>query len=794
MRRRKLDPYPRPESPLPPSEGPVTAVTAARFDPDPLQRVTRGYATHPKSDERFLTRAMVVGLSVYAAFALTFSYFQIKGDALVYFNLMRRFFGERLPEGAVAYQFGSTLWNTPFFLVGKLLASIFGYQPKIFHVSFQEIAITVATNAAFLTTLYLGWRILRELQLPRNPAVLLLTAFGTPLFYYVVFDPAGKHAVDTLAVTAAAYVALRTHSSRALRWPIALGVLAGWAVNIRVVNAAFFIVLFCALLLQRRALHAGVGALAALSVAPLILVLPALRGIPYLVPEQLPFRGLSATEETGWKRFNGANIRAVESPELAAARTVEVMAAADGDGAYADVAGLVPGGTYSISVQVRGSANETVTALAESPVGTFKAYLGSGRILLSGSWQRLEGIAVADASGGIRVIVTSRSGSQRFRLSARDFRARAPAIPPESVTERTGWTGFNAGVLRLVEIPKRAGADTIEATAANDGDGAFADVSGLVPGTAYDVGVYVRGAVDEAVVALAESPIGTFKAYLSGGRTPLRESWQRVEAAVVAAESGTVRVIVASQSGAQAFYISGRSIRPRDAAVVTPKSTARRSLASVSGDSPATPKTPGLAAQRAVLRRDHARVFDQFDATIPIKMLASEHRGLFLWTPLSALALLGYILALRDFSRMGRPERRFLAALLVAGIALLCSHVIWRQWDGGFAFSQRFLTALFPIYLIGVAELLRRARNVVFPLLVGCVLFSVAIAFVHDVGYDGISERDGLARHVEAGWDNRRSIRQDVQDDAKARWVYLWGLLEGRDSKCINEPPGTTEC
>ena len=43
--------------------------------------------------------------------------------------------------------------------------------------------MNVASNAAVVLTLYLGWRILRELELPRGPAVLLLTLFGTPLFY-----------------------------------------------------------------------------------------------------------------------------------------------------------------------------------------------------------------------------------------------------------------------------------------------------------------------------------------------------------------------------------------------------------------------------------------------------------------------------------------------------------------------------------------------------------------------------------------------------------------------------------
>src|SRR5262245_48597140 len=109
--------------------------------------------------ERFLSRAMVIGLAAYAAFALTFATFQVKGDGQVYFNLLRRFFGEH-PDFAFAYQFGSDVWNWPFFLVGKGLGSIFGFEPKIFHVSFEEISITVATQVAFLFILYLSWRLL----------------------------------------------------------------------------------------------------------------------------------------------------------------------------------------------------------------------------------------------------------------------------------------------------------------------------------------------------------------------------------------------------------------------------------------------------------------------------------------------------------------------------------------------------------------------------------------------------------------------------------------------------------
>jgi hypothetical protein len=471
--------------------------SSAAQDPSPQVVLT--------ARERFLTTSMKIALALYGVFAITFSYFQVKGDGVIYFNLLRRYFGEHLPEGAVAYQFGSALWNAPFFLVGKLLASLFGNQPKIFHVSFEEIAITFAANAALLLTLYLGWRILEELGLPRHAGVLFLTVFGTPLFFYVIFDPSGKHAADTLVLTAATYAFMRTTtSSTGIRTALALGALAGWSINIRWVNVVFFVVLALSLALAGRARHALAGAGVACAVALAIFALPALRGIPYLIPSYFP----------------------------------------------------------------------------------------------------------PDQSGAIHL-------------------AAAPG--------------------------------TLAAPAPFD------------PQEEYD--------------------------------DPLKN----------------------------------------------------------------------------------------FDATIPLMMLFSEHRGLFLWTPLTAFAVLGFVLALVRL-RNTRMLRAFLLPLSLAALALLGSHVIWAQWDGGFAFSQRFLTGLFPIYLIGIAELVRRVRYPIYPVLVGAAVFSLWLAFVRDNGYDGISERDGVGRVVEAGWESRRQVRLYIQDDAKARWVYLWGLVEGRDSKCINEPPGTTEC
>ncbi len=442
-------------------------------------------STPPRSD-RFFTRAMVVALGAYLVFLVTFGHFQVKGDALVYFNLRRRFFGEH-PDSAFAYQFGSDLWNWPFFLLGRGLGAIFGLQPKIFHVSFEELAMTGAANLALLATLYLGWRILQQLELPRRPAVLFLTVFGSPLFFYAVFEPAGKHVVDTLVITAAVLLTLYLCQGGTDRHALALGALAGVSLNIRYVNVAFFLAIACSLALRRRRAFA-IAIAAAAVVGPVVFAIPATRGISYFVPSYFP---------------------------------------------KSQAVGRIAAGHHPI--------------------------------------------------------------------------------------------------------------------------------------------------------------IGSASSPLNG-----------------------------------------------------------------------------------------------FDPLIPFKMLFSEHRGLFLWTPLTALAVIGFVLFLR---REQDPDHRaFLWTLAAASVALLFVHTIWGQWDGGFAFSQRFLTSLFPLFLIGVAELRRSYGRFVYPALVLCVLWSIAVALVHDVGYNGVSERDGLVRIATVMRTDSDNLRHKVDRRARHRWKYAWALLHGRDPEHVHGP------
>jgi 4-amino-4-deoxy-L-arabinose transferase-like glycosyltransferase len=131
----------------------------------------------------------------------------------------------------------------------------------------------------------------------------------------------------------------------------------------------------------------------------------------------------------------------------------------------------------------------------------------------------------------------------------------------------------------------------------------------------------------------------------------------------------------------------------------------------------------------------------QFDLRVPAKMLFSLQRGLFLWTPLTLLASVGFALLLRS----RRDRRPYLWGLAVSALCLLAVHVAWDiHWTGGFSFSQRFLTELFPLFLIGTAELVRRWGRIAIVVLGLCCAWSLVLALTIFYGYPGQTAEDGL--------------------------------------------------
>jgi hypothetical protein len=428
---------------------------------------------------------MLAALGLYALFAVTFASFRVSNDGLVYFDFLRRLLGEHVK--GVAYQFGVAYFNLPFYLGGRALQEL--GVGSIFDAPPPQAAITLASNVALVLTLWLGWRLLRRLDLPRGPAVLFLALFGSPLFYYTAFQPSYKHAVDALGVTLLA----------------------------------------------------------------LLLLL------------------------------------AVERPDDRVALGVGAVLAALFSIRYANV-GLVPGAALPFVLRRDG---------------------------------RRFGLAV------VALVVT---GAVLF------------AIPPAR-------------------------------------------------------GIHFKKGAAVALRAPAHEPQVELAGILPSGNTLCKGYSYHL----------SLRQCLHNKFG---IWPIGRA---------------------------------------------------------PLWMLFSVRRGLFLWTPLTALALVGLALAFQS-----RPtHRRYLAVLAVCTVGLVWVHALWGDfWTNGFSFSQRFLASLFPVFLVGVAELVRRWRQWAVAALTLCALFSVYVGFNHFIGYRGISERDNLGTVVTTNGD--RDVAETLRligHRARERWT-----------------------
>ena len=218
----------------------------------------------------FLTRETGVMLAAGALALVTFGSFAVHGDGNYYYLFLRRLLGVDEPL-AVAYQFGTALWNLPFYVTGAA-------------VDHREVGIGIASAVALGLTLYLVWRLLGLLQLPRGIVVLGAAVLGTPLWFYVVYEPSYTHAVDALAFSATA-VALALAAERGGdRWPLVLGACLGVLPLVRYANLALVPVLLVGLALLRGRRAAAVAALAALVVGLALVAVPLGAGMEYRDP------------------------------------------------------------------------------------------------------------------------------------------------------------------------------------------------------------------------------------------------------------------------------------------------------------------------------------------------------------------------------------------------------------------------------------------------------------------------------------------------------------------------------
>jgi hypothetical protein len=421
---------------------------------------------------------MLASIAVYLFLALSYVQVTVNNDGLVYYDFMRRLVGENVP--GYAYQFGSSFWNLPFYLVGRLI-SVSGVGDTVSGYGVGDISVAVAANVAVLVMFYLSWRLIRGLGLRGGPGAILLTIFGTPLFYYAIFQPGYKHVVDTLLITLFALLLLEAdRNPTSMKVAVAIGAVLGVAITVRYADAVLIVGPLLLYIRSRELVKTYALATVAIAGATILLLIPLARGIPYRLPV---------------------------------------------------VAGSTP-----------------------------------------------------------------------------------------STTQPTTQTS--------------------------------------------------------------------------------------------------------GQASSQA------------------------------------PSQEGDITQNV-----------QIDPVAPLKMLFTTKRGLFLWTPLTFFATVGYVL----LAVRAPKQRRFLVSLGASALALLFVHALWGPyWADGYSFSQRFLTGLFPVFVIGVAALLQSTRMLFAPVLIACIAWSMFISLYHWYGYDNVSERDGLRRIVQLYTSDDQNLgllwHQRIESRVEHRW------------------------
>jgi hypothetical protein len=84
------------------------------------------------------------------------------------------------------------------------------------------------------------------------------------------------------------------------------------------------------------------------------------------------------------------------------------------------------------------------------------------------------------------------------------------------------------------------------------------------------------------------------------------------------------------------------------------------------------------------------------------EVLLSPERGLFLWSPLVLLALIGLALLFREHCALS-------VTLILMFVLQILMNASLFDWGGGWAFGMRRMTELYPVWVVGLATLMHSA-------------------------------------------------------------------------------------
>lgn len=165
-----------------------------------------------------------------------------------------------------------------------------------------------------------------------------------------------------------------------------------------------------------------------------------------------------------------------------------------------------------------------------------------------------------------------------------------------------------------------------------------------------------------------------------------------------------------------------------------------------------------------------------------IPLLFSNTRGLFMWSPLILLSVLGLVL----YSKKSKSSLVFF--IFPVGL-LLFIYNFWSNWWGGVSAGQRFLIVLAPLFALGFAYLYTRFRFKFVIKLVGVVLilFSLSLSILYRLTpvlkLNSIYRNDLSSFTTPTAEDYRVTdifkYHYDLYNSSESFLVYLSSLKEG---------------
>jgi hypothetical protein len=113
-------------------------------------------------------------------------------------------------------------------------------------------------------------------------------------------------------------------------------------------------------------------------------------------------------------------------------------------------------------------------------------------------------------------------------------------------------------------------------------------------------------------------------------------------------------------------------------------------------------------------------------------VLFSSNHGLFVWTPITVLAMAGLFLLWRQEPRAG-------GAMLAAAVAFYLFIACYPDWAGISSYGNRFFVSLTPLFIVGLGALLQRGESwignprvmrIAMPAILACfILWNAAFMF-----------------------------------------------------------------